>query len=114
MTIARTEPTRTIDVTGEICPMTSVPREAGALEAMRPGDVLDVLLRGAEALENVPNLAGAGHAVLSIEPQAADRHRNQAATRMISRTATKRGTETAPLEGEAFDALTLRRRWPIA
>lgn len=75
MTIARTEPTRTIDVTGEICPMTFV-RVKLALETLRPGDVLDVLLHGAEALANVPRSSrDAGHAVLSIEPEGSDRHR---------------------------------------
>jgi TusA-related sulfurtransferase len=75
MTIAPTEPIRTIDVTGEICPMTFV-RVKLALEALQPGDVLDVLLRGEEALANVPRSSReAGHAVLSIEPQGGDRHR---------------------------------------
>jgi tRNA 2-thiouridine synthesizing protein A len=75
MTIAPHEPSRSIDVTGEICPMTFV-RVKLVLEAMRRGDVLDVLLRGEEALANVPRSSrDAGHAVLSIDSLGGDRHR---------------------------------------
>ena len=57
---------RTLDITPYTCPMTWV-RTKLALEALRPGDVLDVRCRPGEALENVPRSAReAGHAV-SVE-----------------------------------------------
>jgi tRNA 2-thiouridine synthesizing protein A len=61
-------PDQTIDITGEVCPMTFV-RTKLKLERMRPGEVLSVRLRGEEPLRNVPRAArDEGHAVLAIEP----------------------------------------------
>ena len=54
---------RTLDITPYTCPMTWV-RTKLALEALAPGDELDVRCRPGEALENVPRSAReAGHAV---------------------------------------------------
>ena len=56
-----------LDITSEVCPMTFV-RTRLALDRMRPGQVLRVLLRGEEPLRNVPRTAREqGHEVLSLE-----------------------------------------------
>jgi TusA-related sulfurtransferase len=56
---------RTLDITGQICPMTFV-RTRLALDCMQPGQTLLVLLRGDEPRRNVPATAAAqGHAVLA-------------------------------------------------
>jgi TusA-related sulfurtransferase len=58
-------PDQTLDITGEICPMTFV-RTRLALDRLAPGQTLLVLLRGDEPGRNVPRTAAAqGHAVLS-------------------------------------------------
>ena len=58
-------PDRTLDITGELCPMTFV-RTRLALDRMSTGQTLLVLLRGEEPLRNVPRTAAEqGHAVLS-------------------------------------------------
>lgn len=55
---------RVVDIRRELCPMTWV-RVKLALEALPPGEELDVLLRGEEPLRNVPrSAAGEGHAVV--------------------------------------------------
>jgi len=54
---------RTLDITPYTCPMTWV-RTKLALEALAPGDAIDVRCRPGEALENVTSSArAAGHAV---------------------------------------------------
>jgi tRNA 2-thiouridine synthesizing protein A len=59
-----------LDITSEVCPMTFV-RTRLALDRMRPGQVLRVLLRGEEPLRNVPRTAREqGHEVLSLEMDA--------------------------------------------
>lgn len=59
-----------IDITAELCPMTFV-RTRLALDRMRPGQVLKVLLRGEEPRRNVPRTATEqGHSVLREEPGA--------------------------------------------
>ena len=59
-------PTETIDITGEVCPMTFV-RTKLKLERMQPGEVLSVRLRGEEPLRNVPRAArDEGHIILRI------------------------------------------------
>jgi TusA-related sulfurtransferase len=64
---------QTIDITGEVCPMTFV-RTKLKLERMASGEVLAVRLRGEEPLRNVPRAAREeGHAILSIEA-AGDAH----------------------------------------
>lgn len=58
-----------LDITREVCPMTFVKTKL-KIEAMAPGAVLSVRLKGAEPLENVPrSVAEEGHEVLSLEPE---------------------------------------------
>lgn len=60
----------TLDITKLICPMTFV-RTKLKLEKMQPGDVLQVRLKGAEPLENVPRSTRQhGHTVVALEPDA--------------------------------------------
>lgn len=55
-----------IDITREVCPMTYV-RVKLAIETLDDGATLEVLLRGAEPLKNVPRSAREdGHEVLSL------------------------------------------------
>ena len=62
-----TIPDRTLDITRETCPMTFV-RVRLALDRMASGEVLLVLLTGAEPLRNVPRTAAEqGHVVLGLE-----------------------------------------------
>ena len=59
-------PDQTIDITGEVCPMTFV-RTKLKLERMKAGEVLSVRLRGEEPLRNVPRAArDEGHIILGI------------------------------------------------
>jgi tRNA 2-thiouridine synthesizing protein A len=65
-------PDDTIDITGEVCPMTFV-RTKLKLERMLPGEVLHVRLRGDEPLRNVPRAArDEGHIILGIVPAGND------------------------------------------
>ncbi len=65
-------PDHTIDITGEVCPMTFV-RTKLKLERLQPGDVLHVRLRGDEPLRNVPRAArDEGHIILRIVPAGND------------------------------------------
>lgn len=64
-----------IDITREVCPMTYV-RTKLALEALAPGAVLEVRLRGEEPLRNVPRSArDEGHEVLLLDPEPDGTHR---------------------------------------
>lgn len=57
---------RTLDITGQVCPMTFV-RTRLALDCMASGEILLVTLRGAEPRRNVPATATAqGHQVLAL------------------------------------------------
>ena len=68
-------PAKTIDLTGELCPMNWV-RTKLALEAMTPGDTLEVWLDAGEAATSVPRSAAAeGHAIQSATPDADGRVR---------------------------------------
>jgi TusA-related sulfurtransferase len=68
--VSRPEPSLVLDISAEVCPMTYV-RTKLALETLRPGEVLEVRLRGDEPRRNVPASARVeGHAVLGLEPQA--------------------------------------------
>ncbi len=61
------QPTSTLDITGETCPMTFV-RVRLALDRLAPGQLLGVLLRGEEPRRNVPRTAAEqGHVVLAAE-----------------------------------------------
>jgi TusA-related sulfurtransferase len=65
-------PDHTLDITGEVCPMTFV-RTKLRLERMRSGEVLSVRLRGDEPLRNVPKAAREeGHSILGIVPDGND------------------------------------------
>jgi TusA-related sulfurtransferase len=65
-------PDQTLDITGEVCPMTFV-RTKLKLERMQPGEVLAVRLRGEEPLRNVPRAArDEGHSILGIVPAGND------------------------------------------
>lgn len=56
--------TQQLDITGYYCPLTFVKVKARLYELAK-GDVLEVLLRGGEPLENVPTAAARdGHVVL--------------------------------------------------
>ncbi len=58
-------PDLSIDITGEICPMTFV-RTRLALDRLASGQVLAVMLRGEEPERSVPrNCAQQGHAILA-------------------------------------------------
>jgi tRNA 2-thiouridine synthesizing protein A len=60
-------PDMTIDITGEICPMTFV-RTRLALDRLASGHTLLVLLKGDEPVANVPRTAAEqGHTVLAME-----------------------------------------------
>jgi TusA-related sulfurtransferase len=73
-TLPGTAADRRIDVTGEVCPMTFV-RTKLALEALAPGQVLEVRLNAGEPLRNVPRSAKEqGHEVLEIRPEAGGVH----------------------------------------
>jgi TusA-related sulfurtransferase len=70
--MAAMEPDQSIDITGEVCPMTFV-RTKLRLERMRSGEVLRVRLRGEEPLRNVPKAAREeGHIILGIVPEGSD------------------------------------------
>jgi len=63
---------QTIDITGEVCPMTFV-RTKLSLERLQPGQVLGVRLHGEEPLKNVPRAAREeGHIILGIVPMGND------------------------------------------
>ena len=58
-----------LDITLEVCPMTFV-RTKLQIEQMPGGTTLEVRLKGAEPLENVPrSVIDSGHTVLSLEPE---------------------------------------------
>jgi TusA-related sulfurtransferase len=58
-----------LDITGQVCPLTFVHTRL-RLERMNPGDVLEIRLKGAEPLSNIPrSLADEGHEVLSLQPE---------------------------------------------
>jgi TusA-related sulfurtransferase len=66
---ALAKPDHQIDISLETCPMTFVLVRL-ALDQMRPGQVLEIRLRGAEPRRNVPLTAEEqGHKVVSITDQ---------------------------------------------
>lgn len=55
-----------LDITGEVCPLTFVKTKL-IIEKMAPGEVLEVRLKGAEPLRNVPrSVTELGHTIVSI------------------------------------------------
>lgn len=64
-----------LDISAEHCPMTWV-RTRVALESCAPGSLLHVLLGPGEMLKNIPrNAEEDGHQIVSLEPEAGERHR---------------------------------------
>ena len=58
-----------LDISDDICPMTFV-RTKLFIERIGPGEILEVRLKGAEPMENVPrSVREHGHQVLSLEPE---------------------------------------------
>jgi TusA-related sulfurtransferase len=58
-----------IDITDQVCPLTFVKTKL-ALESMKKGQILEVRLKGAEPLENVPrSVEQHGHIILSLKPE---------------------------------------------
>ncbi len=63
--VSSTQIDQTLDITGDICPMTFV-RTRLALDRLASGKNLLVLLRGAEPIRNVPATAQQqGHVILA-------------------------------------------------
>jgi tRNA 2-thiouridine synthesizing protein A len=64
-------PDVSLDITGEVCPMTFVKTKL-MLERMGRGQIALVRLKGHEPLTNVPrSLQEHGHEILSLEPESA-------------------------------------------
>jgi TusA-related sulfurtransferase len=61
------ETSRELDLRGEVCPYTFV-KTTLALEEMEPGQVLEVTVDHAPAVENVPrSVSNRGHEVLDVQ-----------------------------------------------
>ena len=59
--------TASLDITRETCPITFVKTKL-KLESLNIGDILEVLLKGGEPLENVPrSVKDEGHKILELE-----------------------------------------------
>ncbi|MDR0588997.1 MAG: sulfurtransferase TusA family protein [Spirochaetaceae bacterium] len=64
-----------LDITKEHCPMTFVKTKI-ALEALEPGDTLELLVLSGEPLDNIPRSAKAeGHKILAVEQVEGDVHK---------------------------------------
>ena len=58
-----------LDITQDVCPMTFVKARL-QIEKMKNGDFLEIRLKGAEPLKNVPDsLTELGHKILSLESE---------------------------------------------
>lgn len=58
---------RSVDIRGEICPMTFV-KSKMAMEELENGEVLEIILDHRPALENVPrSLKDEGHEILEVK-----------------------------------------------
>ena len=58
-----------IDITDQVCPITFVKTKL-LIESMDAGDIAEIRLQGAEALENVPRSVEAhGHLILGLDPE---------------------------------------------
>jgi TusA-related sulfurtransferase len=85
-------PAARLDITREHCPMTFVKTKI-ALDALKPGGVLELLVLKGEPLDNIPRSAKAeGHRVLAVEPAEGEVHKI-----LIEKT----GADTDPGSGEA-------------
>jgi TusA-related sulfurtransferase len=82
---------RSLDITAERCPMTFV-RTRLALDAIAPGEVLEVLLTGDEPRASVPAASRSlGHDIIGIEARA------DGSTRLLIRKG--RGSVQGPASG---------------
>ena len=76
-----------LDITGDICPMTFVKTKL-FIERLQSGEELEVRLKGAEPLANVPrSVRDHGHEVLSLEPEDAAAGDSAAPHRLVIRKA---------------------------
>ena len=58
-----------LDITNEVCPMTFVKTKL-LVERMVSGELVEIRLKGAEPLGNVPrSIAELGHEILSLTPE---------------------------------------------
>jgi TusA-related sulfurtransferase len=63
------KPDYSLDITSEVCPMTFVKTKL-QVERMTSGETLEVRLKGAEPLGNVPrSLAELGHQIIALTPE---------------------------------------------
>ena len=76
-----------LDISDDICPMTFVKTKL-FLERLGPGALLEVRLKGAEPLSNVPrSVRDHGHEVLRLEPEDPAAAEQSAPHRLLIRTA---------------------------
>lgn len=58
-----------LDITEDVCPMTFVKARL-QIEKMKQGQFLEIRLKGADPLKNVPeSLTELGHRILSVDPE---------------------------------------------
>ncbi len=63
------KPNYSLDITGELCPMTFVKTKL-LVERMASGEVAEVRLKGAEPLGNVPrSITELGHDIVAMTPE---------------------------------------------
>ena len=73
-----------LDITAEVCPLTFVKTKL-LIERMKPGEIAEVVLVGAEPLENVPrSVVEHGHTVLELSPVTSEKG-SDAAYRLVIR-----------------------------
>ncbi len=66
-----------VDLTAEVCPMTFV-RAKVALEKIAGGQLVELVIRGAEALQDIPrSLKAEGHRIEAVQREADGRCRLQ-------------------------------------
>ncbi len=74
-----------LDITGDVCPLTFVKTKL-MLESMKPGQTVEVRLKGAEPLGNVPrSVREHGHEVLHLKPETPGESGPDAVHRLIIR-----------------------------
>lgn len=60
-----------LDITGDVCPMTFVKTRL-QIEKMSSGETLEIRLKGSEPLKNVPeSVTELGHRIVSLSPEGA-------------------------------------------
>ena len=76
-----------LDISGEVCPLTFVKTKL-AIEGLASGEILEVRLKGAEPLENVPrSVRDHGHEILELVPEDSGRTGTDAPHRLRIRKA---------------------------